>query len=519
MWLKAQFVSSETLQATPRCVMIHQRDDTGKDLFQWDLNRSIAICKEACLQSIPGHHKGTIFKKCTHRTILLAEACPASSDVLDESQMASSMGGLMASQVTPPLLSEFNYLLFACESFLDSYGFYNNEPVWFAIAATPLPLDKVVLECTSPDDTEEVVTDVVTQIYDQCQSSTIIAKTGFKLLHWLKEDVTHPPKEELHLLDNDEDMNWMDTDSIDSSITPPTSFRVVETLPTLQGRITRDTSIIIIPYISPAPVIEGDISAVSSSATIDDNIFSSISTASIVTQPSSRTRTVSASDIFEESGHVVDMTPFVNDTISLPSSIRTLTVPPTNVAPPTPDASFTIEARIGEEFSLLYHDVVIPKTLARKHNIWDLQSILISPVTTETHTRSEGGGGRADNTIVTLFNELKEPREGVVLSGCGPVVRKRLAIARVYESKVQLQSLVPRTSLKESYTDDDLDSAYLHPELVFNLFCETLSVTPKQFFISIEVGVALIYMYMYFLIVMYIVEYDCHAQSFSVVGI
>ena len=472
VWIKAQFV---THSCPPRCVYLQ---DTVKDsgLVSSDGGIScIAICKRACFYPTSSddinYYKGSAVSNCNYRTTVIAEIQSATDDVLDYSR--SSFGLPMSRSVLPP---QDNYLLFACEQFLDNFGFYNKEVVWVS-SIKPLPLNKVIISPTGGNYTDDDITELITQMYNQCQLSLILANTGYQYLHQSDAGICSTPESLADATEDDSSPPWMPNDdcSSDSSIVPPVPYNILETTPTLQGYITTDTTIAVVPYQSPVPRYEVVSSNSSPSGGDSDELFDASSTPpSYLTY--SRLRAISASDIQIEDSGQIDMSPFVEDqSISLPTTI-----------PGVPESqSFVIEARLGEGFQLLHHYVILPKAIARKHNIWELQNILISCSSARTNATDP-----IMRTIITLNNELKHERDESV--AIGNATHKRLAIVRLYETADELQTLVPRVLLGHGYNQDDLNVAYLHPELLFNLFTETLSVKRRQYFVSIEVGVVMI---------------------------
>ncbi len=458
LWLKGRLVSHRRCEATPRCVTIYPAEGGSYDYT----TSTIALCKKACLQ--PRADKMAVsvsdLTSCCHDTTALVECRLVTGDEL----MEESIGSRLA---TPP---QEVCLLLACEQLLDSLGLYDKEEVWFS-PIQPLPLERVVLMPTECNYTHGDADVFINQLYKQvCGNDTVIATTGHAFLH------------QPHPLDSpdEESLPWMVTEDMMGVVTtPPLSFNVIETSPILQGVVTSDTSIVMLPFATPprpdhSPEGEG-----SGGDTSDGSVISLTPPTYI---PLPRNRTISASDInFDDSTHV-DMTPFVNDQpISLPA--RVVSQEP---------AKLVIEARLGEEFGLLNHYVVLPKSLARKHSIWELQNIVISAYTAETLPST--AAGTLSGSVLCLNNRLNlcgDHEEGGVFSGCGQPLRKRLAIARVYDTEEQLQCLVPRTGLGRGYRERDLSLAYLHPELLFNLFPETLCPGQRRYYITIEVGVVM----------------------------
>ncbi len=480
VWVKAQFIVNKRLQTMPRCLFLQDvLKPTDSNLLALDhiTVSCIAICEKACLPSLmyDDVNNGSTINPCSYRTTVIAEVQPATDDLLDDS---GNNSGLSSS--VPP---HENYLLFACEQFLDNFGFYNKEIVWISVIR-PLPLNKVIICPTINNYTDQDVVELITQIYNQCQLNPIIVNTGYQYLHQPEPFEGSYGTPESPTNDDDAPLSWMDNGDTpsDTSLAPPIPYNVLETTPTLQGCITIDTSIVIVPYQATPPHYEEVVNSNNSSGGENDNLFDPSTTPpTYMTPPTyltySRLRAISASDIqIEDSGHI-DMSPFVEDQpISLPSAI--VTTPPESL-------SFIIEARIGEIFPLLHHYVLLPKGIARKHNIWELQNILISCSSAKTIASNDP----ITRTVITLNNELKHERSDESQTIIGDITHKRLAIARLYETIDELQSLVPRLLLGRGYKRNDLNVAYIHPELLFNLCPETLCVKYRQYYVTIEVCV------------------------------
>ena len=182
---------------------------------------------------------------------------------------------------------------------------------------------------------------------------------------------------------------------------------------------------------------------------------------------------------------------------SVSASKTTIAVLPTDALPPSLDNSlelrpraesasnfdlegtlamgdYTIEAITLSNFPLQNHFVVLPKDSARRYNIQHCQNIWISPSSPLRGTLSKrksviqldssGGGGG-------------EERERV---------RTHMAIALLYEDTQQLERYLPPREFGQRHLSADLGLAYVHSELLYYLYPETIS--PSRIFkISIKV--------------------------------
>ena len=182
---------------------------------------------------------------------------------------------------------------------------------------------------------------------------------------------------------------------------------------------------------------------------------------------------------------------------SVSASKTTVAVLPTDALPPSLDDSlelrpraesasnfdlegplatgdYIIEAVTLNNFPLQNHFVVLPKDSARRYNIQHCQNIWISPSSPLRGTLSKrksviqldssGGGGG-------------EERERV---------RMHMAIALLYEDTQQLERYIPPREFGQRHLSADLGLAYVHPELLYYLYPETISPS-RKFKITIKV--------------------------------
>ena len=490
IWITAQFKASKVSLATPRTVLIQEEDHFYPFPKAEEAPCCIAICKRACLQKLtrgnPVSTGSTNISQYTNKTVAIAE-CRVLKGPLEESGNSNSSSPHM-------IHPQVNYLLFVCEEFLTNFGFFKNEVVWMR-PIEPLPLERVVITpMEDADDSVEALSEAVRQLYNQCMEGYVIANTGFQLLHQAVLPPSTPSthdseKAEIPASDNKGEEEFLKTSPGSSSddegsLPPPVVYRVLETVPVLQGRVTRDTAIVVVPYDLSNGTREEVGGALSPLSAEGDDLFVEASSMPQALYPSlPRNRTVSASEIqLEEGAHHLDMSPFVEDV--QPTSLPV--IPSISVTESVSSYSLVIEARLAEEFTLLHHYVLLPKNLARQHNIWDLQNVLITAKQVGPVAR---GRDSLQNAVLTINNELK-PLDGKDAEGPQPstFTRRHLAIVRVYESENGLEEWAPRVELGYQYNKRDLCVAYLHPELMFTLFPETLSAEPRKYLIEIEVG-------------------------------
>ena len=132
-----------------------------------------------------------------------------------------------------------------------------------------------------------------------------------------------------------------------------------------------------------------------------------------------------------------------------------------------------IEAVCVPSYRLPCHYIVLPKETARKHNIFQCQNVWV-----EAH--------HPDNRRVTKLSDVALPLHTDSKVGQSAAKRQHMAVVFLYEVEYELEQYVPPYLLGSEYDTDAMTVAYLHPELLFFLFPETLS-TSRRYSISIQV--------------------------------
>ena len=140
---------------------------------------------------------------------------------------------------------------------------------------------------------------------------------------------------------------------------------------------------------------------------------------------------------------------------------------------PLATGEYTIEAVTLNNFPLQNHFVVLPKESARRYSIQHCQNIWISPSSPLRNTLSKR------KSVIQLDS-----------SGGGGEEREKghthMAIALLYEDTQQLERYLPPREFGQRHLSADLGLAYVHPELLYYLYPETIS--PSRIFnISIKV--------------------------------
>lgn len=286
-------------------------------------------------------------------------------------------------------------IILASQHFMECYGFFTREPVWFRWY-DPVTLDEVMLAPVGPLAHQALVgaSHVVSQLYSKAESENIILQQDFKFV-------------------------FRTTLAFDSGPGGATqeavlSFQVLECSPVLQGKLTKDTVITLLPGILS-----------------HDSQLSRRRRSTREEGKGHAESAASASDIglVNEEGAVTE--------------------------------GYVIEAVSMASFKLQSQYVVLPKETAIKHGIYHCQNVLIEAVE-ETNRRAPASS--LSDVTVPLF----------ICSG-RPGERAHMAIAFLYEDEFELEHYVPPPSLGMDYDTAALTLAYIHPQLLFFLFPETLS--------------------------------------------
>ena len=468
LWTRGQFILNNNLLSTPRRVVICPSKEV-RYLSHFSNVSCIAICKRGCLQSRPVDKEAfqvPSYENCRYPNVILAECYL--KDPLDD----SAQFGVIQ------YLPEVYYSLHVCANFLQNYSFYENEIVWFR-SSEPYPLDKIYLTLSSDnslihDTPNASIQNTLSQIYQHCNDTTIIFHQRFKFLHQLSTNNKQKTPEEEFLLSN--------SSCSPSDLLPPVVFDVLGTTPFLQGKLTSKTHIIVVSS-SDSSEESTVIESIEKTEDIEDDDDDALyhdpsSSLQRYNSDSSRMRSVSlssASDLkFEASG---PFEPPIEENPSMSLS----------QVPNQPSRLILEALPATSHYRLQYHFILLPKEQARQFHMFDLQNVLIktysaSPAHSRTHSIKD--------MVIQLNNDLVKRKEEEQQRDAwmGWSMRKHLAIVRVYDNERELETLLPQLSLGRSYTVNELSAAYLHPELFFTLFPETLSLTSRRYLIEIEVS-------------------------------
>ena len=342
-------------------------------------------------------HKG-----CRFPAVLVASLCDKRVD-FDEVFQQLGMNMQDVHVVTGfPQPSEPTIIL-ASQHFMDSYGFFTREPIWFRWYS-PSPVDQVLLAPIGPlsDSVLANARQVTLQLYSKAEEDSIIMQQGFKFVFRTDSDIS----------------------SLQNSVL---TFHVVECSPVLQGTISKDTVITFLPPFSA-----------------QDN--SQVSRRRRSTREESRGQIESAAaamdlEFLPEDGDGSDG--YVIEVVSVPS------------------------------FKLQSQYIVLPKETAIKHGIYHCQNVCIEAA---EEGGKKGSVSSLSDVTIPLFIDNEE----------GPGKRAHMAIAFLYEDEFELEHYIPPQSLGMDYDTAALTLAYIHPQLLFFLFPETLS-SSNHYYLHIKV--------------------------------
>ena len=298
-------------------------------------------------------------------------------DSLSDLQIDGVHIGLHQSQTPDVLLTS--------SALIHSLHCSDHESVWYRPSTLPVPLERVVLAMSCDPGSREEARSVVSRIYELSRMGPLVVQQDFNFTVGFEDGL-------------------------------PIQVNVLETFPTLQGRVcSSKTTIAILPTDTLPPSLDSSLEL--------------------------RPRAESASN-FDLEG-------------------------------PVSTGDYVIEAITMSNFPLQNHFVILPKDGARRYSIQHCQNIWVSPSSPLRGTLSKR------KSVIQLDSGRGggEERERE---------RTHMAIALLYEDTQQLERYLPPREFGQRQISADLGLAYLHPELLYYLYPETIS--PSRIFnISIKV--------------------------------
>lgn len=392
---------------------------------------AISICKQSVLGTYDtindymrenGVLKSSSINKCRFPQVVTVPVdCESAEEVARDP-------GPPTSEVSQRSISLY---LSVTREFLDVYSFFDSESVWFR-PTQPYPLDKVALVPTrnTAQCTSEHLQQFVAQLYAKVRSSPscpVIVHTSFDYYHPFVADST-----------------TKDTGIMGASHVVMT-FHVMETLPHRQGSITEKTKVTILPpYKStsfPLPSLLKGLSVEAKRRRFSRTYEMEDSGSGDTEVMHHRVKSNSASDLDQTSD----------------DSLRD-------------DNVFNIPVVTVADFKLLPHFIVMPKDLATSSSIFSYQHVTVTAVKNQNLVED-----MEDLTDVVLPLTIPARSPDSSMEEEEEEDRSHYAIAVPYDGMAELERYVPRPS--HSWDHDRGKYAFVHPELLFYLFPETLSLS------------------------------------------
>ena len=335
-------------------------------------------------------------------------------------------------------------LLVASQAFLASHGYFHMELVWVH-PFSPLPLDRVILSAAPARGSVPLTPALVEQAMQHLSSSV---ESGTVLL---RQDTTFSLPGLFSLAGSGEKRH--DT----------AKFTVLECSPVLQGKITRDTEVAVVPQEEGGEgeeeeeAEEEEVPAAPSplSRSRKSHIFSTSMTSS------------TSSDLYQSSvEESFESKPRSGSVLSncSASDFRNEDELPTDPC---------LEVATHPGIKLHRHYVLLPKTFAVGCELSQYQTVLL--VAEKTHHERALG-------LVDVVVSIRPRGEGE-----GAVEGSHGAIVLWYDGQSELESYLPPPYPGYRYEEDALQVAYVHPLLMYSLFHETLSPT-RRYLISVKVS-------------------------------
>ncbi len=361
---------------------------------------------------------------------------------------------LMTLDLQPPALERHTGLtrptspaiLVASKTFLTSYGFSSSELVWVQ-AFVPLPLDRVVLSTRPGREglslTPNLVEQAMQHLFQRMKEGPVLFRQGtafsFPASFFLGKS-----EQQRHEV---------------------AAFTVLECSPVMQGQLTEQTVVAVLPEEEAEEEGEGD---EEEEVVVEEEVDMGLpmSLPPSLPRKSCMSSLSSSEEVSLEAG-MVD---------SWESKPRSGSVISNRSA-----SDFRNEEEISDpmlevvthaDIKLHKHYVILPESFAREHELFQYQTVLL----VAEETRQDSPAGLVSFVLSTRRKKYGDERaEG-----------SHGAIVLWYDDQAELEQYVPPPFLGYSYEREALQAAYVHPFLLYSLFHETLSPT-RKYFISIKV--------------------------------
>lgn len=421
------------------------------------------------------------------------------------------------------------FSLYVSPSFLDTFSFFEDERVWFR-SSNPTSLNKVYLSYAPSDSiSEDLVKKSVTQLYSLSKHELVIFNQSFKYTY-------QPSPEEEFLINEHQDesgsstnellpttvsgseipltdsRNEMGGDYVDTATTPYMVFDVLATTPIQQGYMSDKTEIVLIfdeseTNFSRVDTLEAKGVSPGGNESEDDDeddIF--------IEPMASPQRYGSNTPVKHRSASFSSASDFRYDDSSFQEPLGEETQPQS--IPQTMGTSrFEIEVRPVDGFKLQYHFILLPKSHALQFNIYELHNVLVKALCSHPVQRQAPPTYR--DLVIHLRNGLRgeeeEEEEEDEEEHALCEEKKHITIVRLYENERDLEPFFPHTRLGHKLGGHALKIAYIHPELFFYFFPQTLPVNPRHYMIEIEVMPFIIIMSYFLMVASFVL--GCHFHT------
>lgn len=478
VWLRGLLRLKDQTTASPRKVKVTLAHKVG-NFPGFSTVTCLAMCKRDCLQTqvkLDAPITTAKLSVCDHAHVVLAECEVVPTDFFPDPEPR-------------PYQSTHVVRVSGSTTFLSMYGFFDGEMVWVR-PATPLSLKKVILSLPkSIPLTSLVVKSMVEHLYKLSEKSSVIVHRSFKFHNWLpstsaSQAVTQTVGEDYvpSPLSSSSESSIQDGELL--------AFDVLETAPIIQGAITSKTRIVVVSTEVESPASPSDVhDALMTTVSDDSDLFQPGDSTPSPVRCSSHPRSISlssASDIrFDDSGQYDPSASAKEDTVLE----RRATAPAATIFMPLPSivsplsSAFILPAVAAHNFKQKYHFILLPKEAALQHRVHDLQIVLIGPEEPPPSFGTSPLGGQWASSFPpsSPVLKLKNIKDSVL-------AHRHLVVTKCYETALELEQYVPQTTLGKSYTQEELTMAYLHPELLFSLFPETLPLSNGTYRIFVEVS-------------------------------
>ena len=344
-------------------------------------------------------------------------------------------------------------ILLASPSFLASQGYFNRELVWVQVY-TPLPLNQVILSAQSSGGRVRLTPPAVKQAMQQF--SQIMRRETVLI----RQDCIYSFPVSFSLDGSGEQVHEM------------AEFAVLECSPVQQGRLVEDTMLAVLPL--------ADVDT-----TRDDKLMFAGDEASFPPQFFVRRKSHSLT----RSGS----TEFYHDSFEKSYDSKHSYITSTSASDLCNEADPSIEVATHPSIKLHRHYVILPKGFALQHKMTEYQPVLLAAEKT-----MQSGTAQLADLVLSV-----RPRS----HRGGEAEGSHWALVLWYDGIMELERYVPPPYPGYLYEPGAIQTAYIHPYLLYSLFHETLSPT-RRYYISFKVKhIVYIYTSIYKTVTQFIINF------------